>query len=93
MTLYIPLVATDSLQRDANVSLGVVHKITQYLSVWLLSSQCRHHRRLSTSRLFTVPYFSVKSQRSIVEFERSPSWFLYASEPTGILYSPQVFGF
>ena len=34
-------------------------------------------------RLFTVPYFSVKSQRSIIEFERSPSWFLYASETWG----------
>ena len=32
------------------------------------------------SRLFTVPYFSVKSRRSIVEFKRSPSFFLYASE-------------
>ena len=34
-------------------------------------------------RLFTVPYFSVKSHNSIVELERSPSCFLYASETWG----------
>ena len=34
-----------------------------------------------TSRLFTIPYFSVKSLRSIAEFEGSPSWFLKASKP------------
>ena len=30
-------------------------------------------------RLFTVPYFSVTSQRLIVEFKGSPFWFLYVS--------------
>ena len=40
-------------------------------------------------RLFTVPYFSVKSYMPIVEFDGPPSWSLDASE-TGILYSPQI---
>ena len=42
------------------------------------NSQCRIQ-----FRLFTVPYFTVKLLRSIVEFECSPSWFLYASETWG----------
>ena len=32
------------------------------------------------SRLFTVPYFSVKSKMSIIEFDMPPSWSLDASE-------------
>ena len=31
-----------------------------------------HEKQLPNGRLFTVPYFSVKSMRSIVEFEQSP---------------------
>ena len=32
------------------------------------------------NRLFTVPYFSVKSYMPIVEFDGPPSWSLDASE-------------
>ena len=45
---------------------------------------CQEISRLGLKlRLFTVPYFSVKSHNSIVELERSPSCFLYASETWG----------
>ena len=47
-----------------------------------------------SNRLFTVPYFFVKSQRSIVEFERSPSWpyFFRSSTPTLLTTSAPTHG-
>ena len=36
--------------------------------------------RLKFPRLFTVPYFPVRSLMSIVEFDGPPSWSLDASE-------------
>ena len=38
------------------------------------------HSTADDFRLFTVPYFSERSQMSIIEFDRRPSWSLDASE-------------
>ena len=43
-----------------------------FLCLWLASR--------GPLRLFTVPYFSVRSQMLIVDFDGLPSWYLDASE-------------
>ena len=53
----------------------LIHKTTLYYEFWKTS------RRIFRVRLFTVPYFSVRSLMSIVESDGPPSWSLDVNHP------------